>query len=188
MEWFILIVSLLICGIIGALIGANKNAEGTGCLIGVLFGPLGLLAALATDNRKMCPNCGGRLNGTPPMCQHCGRSLEWAEPVSASELQHIEDRERVERRRRVNKLFQERQVAAKLRAEKRKQAMSSAINSVIDLIQNTVNGADAGLKRLSGNDKFFHMMLRFVFVTIFLVMVVTVAWMLGLFLRSAIFE
>jgi hypothetical protein len=69
----------IVCGIIGAIIGTNKNAVGIGFLLGFLFGPLGLLAAFAVDNREKCLHCGGRLNAKPAVCQHCNRSLEWSD-------------------------------------------------------------------------------------------------------------
>ena len=68
----------VVCAILGAIIGSRKDASGAGFLMGLIFGPLGVIAAFAIDNRSSCPHCGGRLNGRPQVCQHCQRSIQWA--------------------------------------------------------------------------------------------------------------
>jgi hypothetical protein len=77
--WFyaILAIDAVICGILGAVIGANKNASNTGAFLGFLFGPLGMIAAFAVDHRWKCPECMGRLNDHPNLCQHCKTKLIW---------------------------------------------------------------------------------------------------------------
>jgi hypothetical protein len=57
-------------------VGARKNCRFSGIILGLFFGPLGIIAAGFLDARPQCPNCGGRLNGTKevplfPVCQHC---------------------------------------------------------------------------------------------------------------------
>ena len=83
-----------------AFIADKKRAVGFGSLLGLLFGPLGLIAAGLIDGRPNCPRCGGRINllvsidspDSPlgsldpidpfnrlvrpyPVCQHCGVEL-----------------------------------------------------------------------------------------------------------------
>ena len=53
-----------VCALIGCSIGEPKQAGTEGFWLGLLFGPIGLVLALAMDNRAQCPECGGRINGT----------------------------------------------------------------------------------------------------------------------------
>ena len=69
MEW--LIVLWIICGIIGSVIGSQKEAAGKGFWLGLLLGPIGIAIALGVDSRPCCPNCGTRLNGRPLQCPQC---------------------------------------------------------------------------------------------------------------------
>lgn len=75
------VVAWIICGVLGAIIGSSKNAAGIGFMLGVLFGPLGVIAAFATDGRDKCSKCQGRLNGKPEICPHCGTKLDWQQPL-----------------------------------------------------------------------------------------------------------
>jgi hypothetical protein len=63
--------------ICGAHAAADRNAGQGGFFLGLIFGPVGVIAALGLDNRPNCPNCRGRLDGRGRMCQHCGTLLEW---------------------------------------------------------------------------------------------------------------
>jgi len=71
-HFFLIVGGWLVCGVLGAIIASGKNAGGSGFALGVLFGPLGLLAAFAVDRRRQCDKCGGRVNGAPEVCQRCG--------------------------------------------------------------------------------------------------------------------
>ena len=76
MEW--LIGLWIICGIIGSVIGSQKEAGVTGFWLGLLLGPIGIAIALGVDGRPCCPNCGTRLNGHPAQCPQCQtRFIEW---------------------------------------------------------------------------------------------------------------
>jgi len=78
MDWIIVIlISGVVCGVIGAVIGSNRGAGWCGFALGFLFGPLGVVASLALDNRPKCPQCLGRLNGRAKVCEHCNCELEW---------------------------------------------------------------------------------------------------------------
>lgn len=78
-TWFIcgLLGTWFICGLLGYVIGMNKEAGKTGLWLGLLFGPLGLLAAAPVDRRAPCPSCGTRLNGRPSLCPGCRTKFEW---------------------------------------------------------------------------------------------------------------
>jgi hypothetical protein len=74
----VLLVAAVWCGgsaILGGVIGSAKDSSGPGALLGLIFGPLGLIAAYSLDNRPQCPMCGGRLNGQPQLCMQCRSPL-----------------------------------------------------------------------------------------------------------------
>ena len=71
-----LVVACIVVAVVSALVGAvvchEKRASGAGFMLGLLFGPIGILiAVLAVDNREPCNNCGGRFSGMPNNCPHC---------------------------------------------------------------------------------------------------------------------
>ena len=66
------IASAFVC----AAIGGNKNSAGTGCLVGLLLGPLGIpLAFVVQDGRPKCPFCKGVVVKGAVACKNCGRDL-----------------------------------------------------------------------------------------------------------------
>lgn len=75
----------IVCGIVGAIIGASKDSSGIGFILGLLLGPLGVLAAFAVDGRAKCVHCHGRLNGKPEICQHCNATLFWSKPENSED-------------------------------------------------------------------------------------------------------
>ena len=73
MEW---VVIWVICAIIAAAIGGKKGEAGSGFLIGLVFGPIGVLfALLSTGNRKPCPFCKEQINKKAEICPHCRTAL-----------------------------------------------------------------------------------------------------------------
>ena len=77
MDWLtIWLASAVSCAVLGGMIGKGNQAGGAGFFLGLLFGPLGVIAAFAMDGRSSCSRCGGRLNGQPEVCQHCGATIE----------------------------------------------------------------------------------------------------------------
>ena len=82
-----LIFFWLLCGIIAAMIGSQK---GEGCfafIMGVLFGPFGILFALVSNgNRKVCPSCKELIHKDAMVCPHCQRDMNpypnWASEES----------------------------------------------------------------------------------------------------------
>jgi hypothetical protein len=75
--FFLIVGSWIGSALLASLIGESRNAAGTCLLLGLHFGPLGVIACLAIDHRLQCPHCGGRLNGKPEICQHCRSNLNW---------------------------------------------------------------------------------------------------------------
>ena len=80
-EWLILVCFCgavwIACGFLGAVIGQCRRDLGGGLLLGLVFGPLGVIAALGLDGRPCCPRCGGRLDSMGRVCQHCRVLLGW---------------------------------------------------------------------------------------------------------------
>jgi hypothetical protein len=67
MEWALI---WLVCPFAGGAIAARREATITGLLLGLMFGPLGVLLALLADNRKKYPHCKSRIaKGAPPSAQ-----------------------------------------------------------------------------------------------------------------------
>jgi len=68
-----------ICAIIAALIGDRKGEGVAGFLLGLLLGPLGIIAAaLSRGNRMNCPYCKELINKKATVCPHCQREIELA--------------------------------------------------------------------------------------------------------------
>ena len=76
--WFIWLSSAIAAGIVGH----ARQAALPGAVLGLFFGPIGLLAAFALDGRASCPHCAGKLDGRGQICQHCNRPIRWHEPAS----------------------------------------------------------------------------------------------------------
>jgi hypothetical protein len=62
---------LLGCAFSAAGIGSWKHAGLEGFCLGLVGGPMGLIAAFLPDNRPECPQCGGRLDATARICHRC---------------------------------------------------------------------------------------------------------------------
>lgn len=67
-----IILIWLVCAVLGAVIGSSKGEAGSGFVAGLIFGPLGLLFALASSgNRMPCPACKESINKKATICPHC---------------------------------------------------------------------------------------------------------------------
>lgn len=89
---------LALCGVLSAAILSGKNQAGTGCLLGLFLGPLGLLLAAVMamgggkekviervierqplpEARRVeveCPFCAERILAKAKVCKHCGRDV-----------------------------------------------------------------------------------------------------------------
>jgi hypothetical protein len=86
------------CGILEVVIGSQKKAAGAGYFLGIAFGPLGLIAALALDWRPLCPRCKARLNGQATLCPYCKLEIAWiagnydVTPVPADQAEAIKQK------------------------------------------------------------------------------------------------
>jgi hypothetical protein len=79
------VVFWIACSMLAAIAARSKRAWQYGLALGLLFGPLGVIAALGLDERALCPKCFSRLNvrdglrrtDGPVMCPYCYVHLEW---------------------------------------------------------------------------------------------------------------
>ncbi|NPV67104.1 MAG: zinc ribbon domain-containing protein [Anaerolineae bacterium] len=84
------IVVWLLFGLIAGYINQSKgNPFATGCLLGVLLGPIGLLIALISGRNeeelerrgvvvgqtRHCPYCAELVKAEAKVCKHCGRDI-----------------------------------------------------------------------------------------------------------------
>ena len=77
MEFFGWFICVLICSLIGALIGKSKGRVGSGLIWSFLLGPIGwLIVALMADLRPMCSECGGVIVEGARKCKHCGSDID----------------------------------------------------------------------------------------------------------------
>lgn len=96
----------LLCGILAAVVGSAKGRSGCGWfIVGVLAGPLGLLAAVgmpvvsqgesgdASASRK-CPACAETIKREARLCKHCGHSLTDTEIRTAEMREAAESEQR----------------------------------------------------------------------------------------------
>jgi hypothetical protein len=90
---------LLGCALIGAGIGSWKQARLEGLFLGLICGPLGVIAAFFPDNRSKCPQCSARLDATARACPHCQTVLALREPNPRTNSEGWDNRN-VERDRR----------------------------------------------------------------------------------------
>ena len=69
---FVVVWSWLGSIVAGAAAGQRRGEAFLGALLGLLFGPVGVIGALGLDGRARCSHCAGRLDGIGEVCQHCG--------------------------------------------------------------------------------------------------------------------
>jgi len=80
----IVILSWIASAILGTIVGSQKDAGEVGLALGLIFGPLGVIASFALDGRRECYRCNSRVNGRPMMCPYCNAELEWERNRSMS--------------------------------------------------------------------------------------------------------
>lgn len=106
----ILVASWVVCGIAGAIVGSAKNAGAGGFVLGLLLGPIGVIAAFSLDGRRQCPKCGTRLNAGASVCPQCGGEVDpgsqWGPaPLPRAMTDDLESEERaVDRLRQARNL------------------------------------------------------------------------------------
>jgi hypothetical protein len=66
-----------LCGIIAAAIGSKKGEAAIGLIVGLIFGPLGILFVILSTgrHRKTCPLCMERIHRDAVVCPRCKRDL-----------------------------------------------------------------------------------------------------------------
>jgi hypothetical protein len=81
----ILFVSIA-SAICGAMIGMKRESPHVliCALLGAVFGPLGVIAALGIDLRPSCTACGEHLSKHASICPHC--HTEFSDPVQYEEI------------------------------------------------------------------------------------------------------
>ncbi len=72
-------IGMLVCGFLGAAVASSKNRAGTGLILGMLLGPIGVVvAALLGDAsrkpkaRPTCATCGAKTIVGATRCPACG--------------------------------------------------------------------------------------------------------------------
>lgn len=71
----VVVVCWLSCSFLGYLAGQAKCAAAEGAILGLVFGPLGIIVACFIDGRPKCPHCSGRYDAGAKVCPHCRASL-----------------------------------------------------------------------------------------------------------------
>ena len=89
-----LIVFWLLCGIVAGMIGSQKGEGFGGFMLGVLFGPFGILFALfMRGQQRICPYCAELVKPNARICKHCGHCvLEISCPHCKKRLLHVPER------------------------------------------------------------------------------------------------
>ena len=66
-------ITLLLCALTSAMIGARKGSGGKGFLLGLVFGFFGIsLAVLIRGDRKICKKCKSFIHRDASLCRYCG--------------------------------------------------------------------------------------------------------------------
>jgi hypothetical protein len=113
------------CVILAAIVGSRKEAQLEGGLLGLLFGPLGVIAALGLDSRGFCYRCGARLNRRPQICQFCHSPLIWTDFGSTSP-EEAEKKRLAREKFKADEQAAAEQIAAERAAEKKRRAEEKA--------------------------------------------------------------
>lgn len=74
----IFILIWIVCGIVSASIGAQKNMGCLGAFLGFVLGPFGLLivVVMPDDSKVECPHCREKIHHQATICPHCRMQLK----------------------------------------------------------------------------------------------------------------
>jgi len=72
MDFAAIFIWIVVCAIIGGVIGASRNNVGSGVIWGALLGPIGWILVFFLDQRDKCTECRGPIPDGATRCQHCG--------------------------------------------------------------------------------------------------------------------
>jgi hypothetical protein len=85
-----LILGWLLCGLIAGAIGKRKGEGFLSFIIGIIFGPFGILFALISKgNRINCPYCKELVHKDAVRCSHCQKDLPEKINNSASSSNYL---------------------------------------------------------------------------------------------------
>jgi ribosomal protein L40E len=84
------IVIWIVCGFVAAAIASSRGAAGgAGFILGILFGPFGILIAcfmggeaektakqVSTGAKKICPRCAEAVQPAAQVCRYCGHEFQ----------------------------------------------------------------------------------------------------------------
>ena len=67
---------ILLCGLVGGLLGKSRGRTAAGALFGAFLGPIGwLITVLLPAEGRKCPECLGVVPDGARRCKHCGAEL-----------------------------------------------------------------------------------------------------------------
>lgn len=113
----VIVIGWVVSGVVGAVIGSRRNSSATGFALGLLFGPLGAIAAFALDGRTPCPRCGNKIDNDVRLCPTCHGELAWFDGRVASP-ETVDSWRAESRRRREDRVAAEK----RLQDQREKQA------------------------------------------------------------------
>ncbi|WP_437228383.1 hypothetical protein SH661x_000881 [Planctomicrobium sp. SH661] len=146
---FLIFVVAGICALAGAAVASSKNAGGGGFMLGLLFGPLGVLISCFLDNRPRCIHCREGITEGANICPHCRNSVFWINGKQHSDQESAEKLKlEIQERRRIRieqqKVIDERE---RLADEKAAEDLQKLVNLWKDrLKQVCVHTASIGRK------------------------------------------
>ena len=73
----VILIIWIVCGVASALVASNRGSSGLlWFVLGVLFGPFGLLFSFTAGPRTVCRDCRKPVDSEATKCPHCGRIFD----------------------------------------------------------------------------------------------------------------
>lgn len=165
-EFWIGVVLTWVCsGFVGAVIGSRRNSAAAGFFLGLLFGPLGAIAAFALDGRAFCPACYNKIDGYVLVCPACRAQLGWLGSTVLTAQQAAETTAAIQQRR-LGLLEAERvrrEEDAKRSAENKERFwrfLRQLVHAISTAIWRPFAWADRGLKSISEGSEVLYRILQ----------------------------